>query len=413
MKLFYHSDEADELVNNRKRLRRDEYYRLHNFVRYAEAAEVLCESQPPELVVKIRNTISYFARVFKEVFYVRVRDGKLLFLRVGVPQDEWRTWMTRYDKSVDFRSRVLWNSVPKRFVEWDEDDYYFSFYQGELLWYLEKIAPRLRDTDFVINHRDQVCVPDENGNPTPHLLRTPDESLKYATPLLPVFSLCGRSDFRDLLFMNPDDIYRVASTRFGIVFPSRGHKAFVEPNPSVPWKDRISKIVFRGRPTGFGEVRNIRIQAYKYFGRNPNFDIGLTAKMPAHRRYYYQGEKLPAPKNSHPVAPNVAFETFAKYKFILYMDGNVAAYRLATLFSTGCLVFILKQEFSLWCDEYLKHQYNCVYAETFAELDELVSYYLIHEDEARLIARRGLETHQQYFTSHIFDWGVRAINAVC
>jgi hypothetical protein len=413
MKLF-----SDHRSNEpRKRLHRNEYLKVHNFISYPSALKILMENADaegaePHLCEKITNTLEYMIKMFKEIFYVRIRSGKLTFYRVGLTNEEWRTWMKDYDSSVDARSRFLWHSMPKRFVDWEEDDYYFSFYQGELQWYLEQISHRLKDCDFVINHRDQLVVPRVNGNPVPHFLSRPRDSFEYREPLLPVFSLCGREDFRDLLFMNPDDIYRVASSRFGIEFPARNYRKFVEP-PRIPWKSRIPKLVFRGRPTGFGEAHNVRVQAYKYFQHNPHFDIGLTARMPTARKYYYHGSLLPAPQNRFSVAPTLEFQTFSRYKFILYIDGNVAAYRLATLFSTGCLVFILQKEFTMWCDPYLKHGYNCIHAHSFFELKELVDHYLRHEEEAQQIAQNGYETYKTYFASDfIFEWGIQQINSL-
>ncbi len=53
----------------------------------------------------------------------------------------------------------------------------------------------------------------------------------------------------------------------------------------------------------------------------------------------------------------------AKYKYIIYIEGNVSAYRGAFLFSMGSVVIWIKSNFKLWFEKKLKHRENCILIE--------------------------------------------------
>jgi hypothetical protein len=407
VRLYYSNENECKNYNPNARIDKEEYGKVHSIINHQEAIELLTKDQGSTLTEKIKDTLGYVTRNFREMLYVRIRDHKMSMFRVV--DKEWKSWLTKFSKQYTNDSRFMWSFVKTGDLKWEEDDYYVSFYQGELQWYLENIAKSLNNCDFVINHRDQMMVPKENGKPFPHFTSKIIEEFKHGK-LLPIFSFSSCSKFKDHTFITPDDIYRIAD----VYFHSRGCKLYEEP-AVVEWQDRVPVALFRGRPTGFGEEKNVRIKLWESLKDDKNFDIGITADMPYNRDYYYRGKILPKPTNKFDKKPNLPFELFTDYKYVIYADGNVGAYRLASLFTLGSVVIVYNKEYDMWCDNYLIDKVNCVIVKTTKELRDAVKWLKDNDEKAKEIAEKGLELYDTYLTGMdaLFSWGVSRINDIC
>lgn len=402
--LYYEKGEnCDHKIN----LTEKEYEKLHSVVDVPDALSLLVKDQDSYLVKKIKDTIEYTTKNFKEILYFRIRDGKVSVWRVL--DKKWKSWLPRFNDKYTINNRFMWSFVNTKEGDWEDDDYRRSYYQGELEWFFSKISDKLPDCDFVVNHRDQMIVPKENGLPFPHFTRKVKEEFKYVD-LLPVFSFSSSSKFKDRLFITPDDIHRIAD----VFFYSRECKLYEEP-AMVNWEDRVPVALFRGRPTGFGEEKNVRIGLLNNLKGDKNFDIGITAKIPYNRDYYYRGKMLSKPLNEFEVKPNMDFELFTDYKYVIYADGNVGAYRLASLFTLGSVVIIFDKRYDMWCDSYFIDRVNCVMVKDYEELREAVNWLKKNDKKAEKIAKKGTELYETFLSGKetLFKWGIDTITSAC
>ena len=89
----------------------------------------------------------------------------------------------------------------------------------------------------------------------------------------------------------------------------------------------------------------------------------------------------------------------SKHKFILNIDGNVAAFRLLSWMQTGSVIMNVKSDYSLWFSDKLKHRKNIV--EIKADLSDLEKQYewcLQNDDKCKQIAKEGMLLSKKLLT---------------
>jgi Glycosyl transferase family 90 len=82
----------------------------------------------------------------------------------------------------------------------------------------------------------------------------------------------------------------------------------------------------------------------------------------------------------------------SRRKYIVHIDGNVSAYRLATTLATGSLILRVASDYTSWLDEYLRagEHYIAIDAD-LTNLIETIEWCRSHDEECAKIAARGRE----------------------
>jgi hypothetical protein len=95
--------------------------------------------------------------------------------------------------------------------------------------------------------------------------------------------------------------------------------------------------------------------------------------------------------------PFLNLEQQSKYKYIIHVDGNVAAYRLLKMMLLGSLLLRVKSDYYMWMDkgdgkerEKLEEGKHYVGIKSdLSDLKEVVEWCKLHDKECAKIAKEG------------------------
>ena len=275
------------------------------------------------------------------------------------------------------------------------------FYYDEFKRFLEYLCKHraIPDMDFVINYKDQIIAP---------------QTLK-SHQMLPIYSNCTAEGYNDIPILTPDELIQI----FNIHSISRDCKNPYKGLKTPAWKDRISTAVFRGSATGCGNDVNNNMRfalaaldaAWKknnmYNEKNtidgkPFLDAGVvswgTRRMKVIRgtnRANYPNMKALTSVHGIKLKPFMTMQEQRDYKYVLYVEGNVLAYRLGYLFSTKSVVFYVKSAYKPWFYDKLKHKENCIMIESnLSNLAENITWCKKNDGDAHKIAKSGYNLYK-------------------
>ncbi|XP_040581700.1 protein O-glucosyltransferase 2 [Lepeophtheirus salmonis] len=190
----------------------------------------------------------------------------------------------------------------------------FNMFVDSILHYLMRIV-ELPDVEFFINLGDWPLT------------------RKETSPSLPIISWCKSSEFSDILWPTYDltqSSLECMGRQELHIFSSRDH------SKNTVWENKINQGYWRGRDSNVERLKLIQLGL-----RHPkHLNVGIT-------RYFFFKEE----EKELGVKEHVPFFDFFKYKYLITVDGTVAAYRLPYLLSGNSVV--LKQN-----SEYYEHYYS-------------------------------------------------------
>ena len=147
------------------------------------------------------------------------------------------------------------------------------------------------------------------------------------------------------------------------------HRHFTFLDDRIPFREKQDKSIFRGHI--IGKPHRIRFMEM-YYG-HPACDAGIISPDPA----------FPAEW----VKPKISFRDHLEYKFILAIEGNDVASNLKWIMSSNSLAVMPKPKYETWFMEgSLFPGYHYVEIRSdYADLEEKMSHYSSHPDEAEAI----------------------------
>jgi serine/threonine protein kinase len=280
------------------------------------------------------------------------------------------------------------------------------------------------DIEFFINRRDYPqfrkdgCEPYDQiyGDHQPLVSHNYD---KYS----PIISFSGNSRFADILMPTYEDWSRAVYQETGKVFP-RGCQTYPEIKSQFEWKSKIKKAVFRGSTTGTGvsngidgkpEPVNQRLSAYVISEKNTSFiDYGITKwNLRPRKLYKYQYlETIEAQDKKKPylLANRLSLQQQSEYKYILNLEGNVAAYRLSYELSSGSVILLAKSKWKMWYNNILiPYTHYVPVQEDLSDLITQIIWCIENDEKCRQIAHNAKVFYDKYLgTRGILDfWQAR------
>eukprot|EP00457_Paulinella_chromatophora_P003876 gb/GEZN01003884.1/.p1 GENE.gb/GEZN01003884.1/~~gb/GEZN01003884.1/.p1 ORF type:complete len:531 (-),score=88.18 gb/GEZN01003884.1/:436-2028(-) len=156
----------------------------------------------------------------------------------------------------------------------------------------------------------------------------------------------------------------------------------------APWASKIEKALFRGRDSSA-----VRTELANGLGKT-RADL-IDAKVTQNHMNYFPNDEARAANAQYeakygPKTPRIKFFAFWKWKYLLNLDGTVAAYRMPALLAGNSLV--LKQESSWYETFYAELKPWVHYVPVKADLSDLVEkieWAKTHDQEAQQIATNG------------------------
>jgi hypothetical protein len=411
----------------------EEYKKRYSVVfSYEELAKYLPNDQV------LHDTARYILDYFKKSTYVSFVNGKLkhfLFLNKKgfiAPYQNKIKINPRNKIPTDVKIRltqclVRFNYAKREFKEID-------FYVMELLYFLKQLEKKrsVPDCNFFINHKDQVLIHKIGNtyyNPFVDAFgKVPLEDEWQKCKLGRLFSFCKIKDYQDFAFVNPDDIKRIFK-----LFTAEDKKCvnvYDHTKLDIKWDDKIPTAFWRGTSTGCGNdiYNNPRIRlAYltnkwqegdKESRHSPAllnaqivkwaFKLKKTEKQEMFDRINLKRLK----SQGVDLGNKVPIEELYKYKYVINVDGNVAAYRLGFLLSLNSVVLIVEGKYKLWFQDHLIENKHYVSVKSdLSNLKEKIMWCRNHDDECKEIAQNALELHNKLFNeNNLYDYIIEMMN---
>jgi hypothetical protein len=279
-----------------------------------------------------------------------------------------------------------------------------GFYQNELFQFLNQTVElsvelqqksRVKPIYFVVNYKDQNLIQKNNCDPMWHIVSGYEVELKQQPfpseqfmKICPILSFCRHTRCLDIPIPTPDDIARILpsqDTNVPMMYAESQrpqHYLPVANSPPPCFSRRLSKAVFRGSNTGAALTcdSNPRMQLAQ-LGKNPKYkhllDVGLTQFVKRFKKVITEDVIKLNDTRGLNLVPRLSMAEQQHYKYQIYIEGNVAAYRLGGMLGSGSLVLLVESDYLLWFQD---SKYN-----TESVLDPKKHYLLIAKDLSNLI----------------------------
>ncbi len=193
-----------------------------------------------------------------------------------------------------------------------------------------------------------------------------------------------------------------------------------------PWESRKNKCIWRGSGTGCGNdaSSNPRMWIHDIF--SPSLDAQITTFTNR-----IKGKNVGGVLHIEHVDPKIknagngAFMDMSeqvKYKLILNIEGNSAAYRFGGLLGLGFCVLNVKSRYTLWFEPLLKMttiddpdiaKCECILVEKIVDVPKVIDWCLEHDDICHQISKNAMVFYEKHFTTEfVYDYMADLCNSI-
>lgn len=312
-----------------------------------------------------------------------------------------------------------WNNkgcMINNIVKFPQEQNGYEIYQThqEVKFFLMNLCKKrkIRDCHFFLNVYDQLIIHKNLENPFWHLgdiktnlMKSIYKNSKYA----PIVSLCWRENVTDIPFIFQDDIQRI----YKLYAKPKCSNGYIQlDNIKDNWKEKKNIAVFRGSVTGCGFTpdTNQRIKLKEIALKYPDlFDVELIGedkiRFRKNRKLSYIDYRTTTQylSNSDKAIP---FVEQSKYKYLIYVEGNVAAYRLSAMFALGSVIFyVIGDDYRPWFYPQMKHLENCIMVKDVTQLPKMIEWCKQNDTLCHKIAKNSKMLYKKYLSEHaMYDY---------
>jgi hypothetical protein len=255
------------------------------------------------------------------------------------------TWYANYNM---FRNTVYENGDLKDLMD-EGDKSIDNFY----VLFTELCQKRkIKDTKIFLNPRDYPVLRKDFTHPYDILYQgkvpvCPELERLKQNGHTKIFSQSGSDLYQDILMPDDDDIVRIIK--------NKARKRY-----NINWESKKDIAIFRGSATGSGinENSNARLRLIKFVEKNK--DLNIDAKLTGFNnrlkldpvlgycdyidtRRFQGGQK----------GEFMSQEEQSNYKYIIHVEGHVAAFRLANEMAYGSLILKVDSKWKTWYSDFL------------------------------------------------------------
>jgi len=240
---------------------------------------------------------------------------------------------------------------------------------------------KVKDGLYILNLTDALMLKKDRTSPWP-ILGTGKLDEKYQGQMLPIFGGSSAEGFEDITIPNYDDVRVVL-----------GYDTVGE---AKSWEQKDEKVVFRGSSTGCGRKADTNMRLKVAGLEYPWLDAGIT-KLTKNLKF---DEKHGLGKvDTVPLVPKMSFAEQSAHKYIVNIDGNVAAYRLLTWMQTGSVIFKVRGPYTVWYSDKLVHRKTVIeIKEDLSDLEEQYTWCVHNDAKCRKIAERAMKVSKKLLT---------------
>jgi hypothetical protein len=323
-----------------------------------------------------RRTLEYiFEYLHHNCYLLKCKDGKCELVKLQSTTSPPSARKTLKHKLINnAKTMRVMNCVVKPFKnsETKEYDEFFKQLEG------------VRDGMWILNLSDATMLRKDRKVPWP-ILGGGSLPEKFHGPMMTILAGSGREGFEDIPIPNYDDLMIVM-----------GYESV--PQAELNWDKKDEKVVFRGSSTGCGlkPDTNMRLKVSKL--EYPWLDAGITTRTTLPKYDPVHGLGVIKAEDAKKV-PRMSFTEQSNHKFILNIEGNVAAFRLLSWMQTGSVIFNVKSEYTLWFSDKLKHRKNVIEIKSdLSDLEEQYQWCLKNDAKCRKIAEEGVKLSKKLLT---------------
>jgi hypothetical protein len=207
---------------------------------------------------------------------------------------------------------------------------------------------------------------------------------------LPILSGSGQKGYWDIPIPNYDDVRLVMGfDKIGI--------------PMTDWSDKKPIAVFRGGPTGCGNSIETNMRLKLASMRSDRLDVGLVKTTSGTLRFDSNGLGQ-LETNQKKVGFLDLITEQSKYKYIVHVDGNVAAFRLLKSMLTGSLILRVKSEYTIWADHLLQEGKHYVSVSSdLSDLNTVLDWCDKNDSKCKKIAEQGRRFAEKVLTKEFLQ----------
>lgn len=375
----------------------------------------------------VHNTFEYIYYKFRKGLFVSIIDGKVRAV-VSFLNDKYRNeWShliavdpSKYGSIQDLLDRASnlagYTKTQKHIPldEWRANDAMFRYEKrvnNEKDTNLEVFKDMFEvlcaerdipDIEFFVNKKDYPLLKNDGTEPYDNLFGTKYQQLlsRAYNEYSPILSGSITENFADLLIPTYEDWARARYQNDGTRLPD-DFKRY--PNISIKnnWQTKKEMAVFRGSSTGSGVTpeTNQRLKALELSEQYPShLDVGIV-KWNTRPRKHISSKFLETIERQKydTVEPMSLQEQADSYKYILDLEGHVAAYRLSYELSCGSVVILADSRWKMWYSEYIKPFVHYVPVKwDLSDLIEKIEWCRANDDECMRIASNAKKFYDKY-----------------
>lgn len=388
----------------------------------------------------VANTFKYIFYKFKKGIFIRIADNKLQtflpfenahyknefghILKVDPKYGSVQDFLDHVSKLLGYRSS---RQNIKPFDEWvannslvryelEQDTSVAAASGNNKITLLDMFRTlceerEVPDIEFFINRRDYPQMKVDDTEPYNHIWGTKHQPLvshrydKYA----PILSGSSTKMHADIPFPTYEDWARATYQKTGLVFPN-ACREYPDIKPT-PWGKKIEKAVFRGATTGSGVTAdtNQRLKALEMGGKNKGLlDVGITKWNLRPRKLEGSAylQTIERGKGNYNKANRLNLQDQSQYKYILTLEGHVAAYRLSYELSSGSVVLLAGSQWQMWYYPFLKaYEHYVPVKEDLSDLLSQIEWCKANDSKCEQIAKNARAFYSKYLgTKGILDF---------
>jgi hypothetical protein len=234
---------------------------------------------------------------------------------------------------------------------------------------------------YLVSPTDALIYRTNFKDPFYHVTGSMTSPIPLKHPLIPILAMSGHKDYLDVPIANYDDLDII-----------KGKTHWDDSKIELDFSKKKPIAVFRGGSTGCGWTAetNPRLRAVQLSKQHPDLlDAQLTTitgtmKIHKTRRAGRVNSK------EFRVGSRISFEEQSHYKYILHLDGNVGAYRLAQWMLLGSTILLQESGSMLWFQHLMKPWTHYVPVnDRLNDLIEKIQWCKTHESECKQMAEHA------------------------
>lgn len=271
---------------------------------------------------------------------------------------------------------------------------------------------KIPDIQFFINRKDLQYLKKTRFHPFENVYGNnyPINNNKYYY-FLPILSQSTRDEYADIPIPSVDTWNLLNNINIDI---------------NIKWKDKINTAFFRGRDTGCSlkieENPRLKITQLNFLWKNndnynqnnpidgiPFLNAGIISyskrlKINNGMVDFHNIKKLK--NNNIHLMDFVSMEEQSKYKYVIYIEGNSAAYRLAHMLKFNSLILKVDSKYKLWFEDLLKpYKHYIPIKHDLMDLDEKIKWCKLNDNKCYEIVKNANQFYKKYINKEsIYDY---------